>query len=170
MIEEVLSMILRPARESDVQELLDIFNYEVEHSRATFSLRPRTFEERMQWFHEHSGGAHPLIVSEEDGRVTGYASLSVYRANDAYARTVELSIYVHHEYRGRKIGDALMKEILDIARREEGVHTVISVITSENLPSIRLHRKFGFTYCGTMKEVGLKFGRWMDIDNYQLIV
>lgn len=163
-------MEIRPAKESDVQELLDIFNYEVEHSRATFSLRPRTLEERMVWFHEHSGGPHPLIVAEEDGKVLGYASLSEYRSNDAYAKTVELSIYVHHDYRGRRIGDALMEGILAIARKEDGVHAVISVITSENEASIHLHRKFGFTFCGRMREVGQKFGRWMDIDNYELIV
>lgn len=163
-------MEIRPAKESDVQELLDIFNYEVEHSRATFSLRKRTLEERMAWFHEHSGGPHPLIVAEKDGKVLGYASLSVYRSNDAYAKTVELSIYVHHEYRGQRIGDALMEGILAIARKEDSVHAVISVITSENEASIRLHQKFGFTFCGRMREVGQKFGRWMDIDNYELIV
>lgn len=163
-------MKMRPATERDVKELLDIFNYEVEHSRATFSLRPRTLEERMDWYREHSGGVHPLIVAEEDGKAVGYASLSEYRSNDAYARTVELSIYVHHEYRRRKIGDALMEEILRLARKEDGIHAVVSVITSDNLPSIRLHRKYGFIYCGTMKEVGEKFGDWMNIDNYELIV
>lgn len=163
-------MEIRAARESDVRALLDIINYEAEHSSATFLLRKRTLEERTEWFHEHGSKTRPLIVAEEDGQTVGYASLSQYRENDAYAATAELSIYIHHDCRGQGIGEALMKEILRIAKVESGIHAVISVITAGNEASVRLHKKYGFTYCGTLKETGEKFGRWLDVDFYELLV
>ena len=161
-------MIIRWAEKSDLQSLVDIFNYEVLNGTASFSIRPRSLEERTVWFEQHDRGRFPLIVAEEDGRAVGYASLSVYRDNDAYAATVELSVYVDHEYRGRKIGDALMEELLRIAKENRKVHAIISVITADNAASIRLHEKFGFQFCGITREVGRKFGRWLDAAFYQL--
>lgn len=163
-------MKIRLAEKSDMRCILDIFNYEVERSNATFSIRPRSLEERMEWFNEHNKGCYHLIVAEADGKAVGYASLSEYRNNDAYAHTVELSIYVDRRYRRQKAGECLMGEIIDMARRDERIHTIVSVITGGNEASIRLHKKFGFAYCGTIKEVGRKFGQWIDIDNFQLIV
>ena len=87
-------MIIRWAEKSDLQSLVDIFNYEVLNVTASFSIRPRSLEERTVWFEQHDRGRFPLIVAEEDKRAVGYASLSVYRDNDAYAATVELSVYV----------------------------------------------------------------------------
>ncbi len=163
-------MEIRWAEESDLQGMVEIFNYEVLNGTASFSIRPRTVEERRAWFKQHNRDAFPLIVAEEDGVVAGYASLSVYRDNDAYAPTMELSVYVAHEYRGRKVGEALMTELLRIAREKGKTHAIISVITSDNTASIRLHEKFGFECCGVTKEVGQKFGRWLDTLFYQLII
>lgn len=163
-------MEIRFAKQSDVEALLEIINYEVEHSTATFSIHKKNLGERMEWFAGHGGGSRSLIVAEEAGIVAGYASLSQYREQDAYAKTVELSIYIHHDYRGQGIGEALMKEIIDRAKKESGIHAVISVITGGNEASVRLHKKFGFAFCGTMKEAGEKFGRWLDIDLYELLV
>lgn len=163
-------MKIRLTEERDVQSLLDIFNYEVRNSTATFSIRPRTLEERMVWFRQHNRDHHPLITAEEDGKAVGYASLSTYRDNDAYAGTVELSVYVDHACRGRKTGEALMAEIIEMGRRDPEIHNIVSVITADNEASIRLHEKFGFSYCGTIKEVGEKFGKPLDIVNYQLLV
>lgn len=163
-------MTIRWAEKDDLQRLVEIFNYEVLNGTASFSIRPRTIEERAVWFEQHDRDKYPLIVAEVDKRVVGYASLSVYRDNDAYAATTELSIYVDHENRGRKIGEALMERLLHIAGENGKVHTVISVITADNLVSIRLHEKFGFRCCGATKEVGRKFDRWLDAVYYQLII
>ncbi|MFR5602545.1 MAG: N-acetyltransferase family protein [Lachnospiraceae bacterium] len=163
-------MIVRIAKEQDMKALLDIYNYEVEHGVATFDLEPKTMEERMEWFYAHNIGNHPLIVAEEDGRVAGYASLSAYRDKEAYAATVELSVYIDPEYRGRGVATMLMKEILEEARRRTDIRTVVSVITSGNDASIRLHEKFDFIYCGSMTQVGEKFGRMLGVDYYQLLV
>ena len=107
-------MKIRQAEERDLAEMLAIYNYEVVNGVATFDMQPRTLEERRVWFEEHNVANHPLIVAEEDGRVAGYASLSSYRPKEAYASTVELSIYIGEEYRGRGIATILMKEILEI--------------------------------------------------------
>lgn len=163
-------MKIRAAEEQDMPELLDIYNYEVEKGYATFDLRPKTMEERMVWFREHNRDNHPLIVAEEDGKAVGYASLSSYRIKEAYAATVELSLYVHKDYRRRGIAAELAEAILNMAREREDIHTVISVITGGNAASMRLHKKLGFTHCGTMREVGVKFGKLLDIENYQIMV
>lgn len=163
-------MIIRTAEEKDMPELLAIYNYEVEHGFATFDLTPKTLEERMVWFREHNIGNHPLIIAEEDGKAVGYASLSSYRPKEAYKTTVELSIYISRDYRRKGIAGRLASSIIEIARERDDVHTVISVITGGNEASILLHEHLGFEYCGTMKEMGMKFGKMLDIINYQLMV
>lgn len=163
-------MILRLAEEKDVPALAGIYNYEVEHGTATFDVKPRTLSDRLDWFYAHNVGNHPLIVAEEDGEAVGYACLSPYRPKGAYSATVELSVYVHKDYRRRGIARKLMIRILDMARQDPSIHSVISVITSGNEASIYLHEELGFLHCGTMKEVGVKFGKYLDIDNYQMMV
>lgn len=163
-------MILRLAEEKDVPALAGIYNYEVEHGTATFDVKPRTLSDRLDWFYAHNVGNHPLIVAEEDGKTVGYACLSPYRPKGAYSATVELSVYVHKDYRRRGIARKLMIRILDMARQDPSIHSVISVITSGNEASIYLHEELGFLHCGTMKEVGVKFGKYLDIDNYQMMV
>lgn len=163
-------MIIRTAEEKDMPQLLDIYNYEVEHGFATFDLTPKNMEERMVWFREHNVENHPLIVAEEDGKAVGYASLSSYRPKEAYKTTVELSIYVDKDYRRKGIAGKLASNIIEIARKRDDIHTVISVITGGNEASCLLHEHLGFVHCGTMKEMGMKFGKMLDIINYQLMV
>ncbi len=164
-------MHIRTAHPDDLPALLDIYNYEVLNGVATFDCLPHSLAQRQKWFEEHNIGNHPLIVAiTDDGTVAGYASLSDYRPKDSYRTTVELSVYVAHTHRRRGIATRLMEAILCMAREDESIHTVVSVITSENEASLALHKRFGFTYCGTLKEVGKKFGRMLSIDNYQLMV
>lgn len=163
-------MKIRTAEEKDMPELLAIYNYEVEHGAATFDLNPKTMEERLIWFKEHNVDNHPLIVAEEDQKAVGYASLSPYRDKEAYQATVELSLYVACDYRRRGIAGELAASILRTARERDDIHTVISVITGGNEASIRLHERLGFVHCGTIREVGVKFGKLLDIENYQIMV
>ncbi len=163
-------MIIRKAQESDMPELLEIYNYEICNGTATFDLHPKTMEERMVWFREHNKDNHPLIVAELDGKAVAYASLSAYREKEAYAAAVELSIYVSPDYRRRGIARKLMEAILQEAKTRDDIDTVISVITGGNEASVRLHESLGFAYCGCLKGVGVKFGRKQDILNYQLLV
>ena len=163
-------MIIRQAEERDLPELLAIYNYEVVNGVATFDLQPKTLEERMIWFREHNVDNHPLIVTELEGKVAGYASLSSYRPKEAYASTVELSIYIGEGYRGMGIATILMEEILKLAKQDDRTHLVVSVITGENVASVKLHEKYKFTYCGRVHQVGFKHGRYLDIVTYELLV
>lgn len=163
-------MIIRTAEERDVAALRDIYNYEVLHGVATFDTEERNMEDRMAWFRAHNVGNHPLYVAEEDGKAVGYVSLSEYRSKDAFWATVELSLYVAPDYRRRGIARMLMKDILDWAKACPEIHTVISVITDGNVASQKLHKEFGFEDCGRLREVGEKFGKRLDIVNYQLMV
>lgn len=163
-------MLIRTAEKKDLADLLTIYNYEVKYGVSTFDLNPKSMEEWEKWFAAHPGGDHPLLVAEEDGHAVGYASLSSYREKEAYRTTVELSLYVHKDYRHRGIATALMESILSLARENENLHTVVSVITTENEVSIALHERFGFSPCGVIHDVGMKFGRYLSIANFELRV
>ncbi len=163
-------MEIRVARREDLQQLLDIYNYEVVHGVATLDLQPKSLEEWGRWFDAHNIKNHPLLVAEQAGRVAGYASLSPYRSKEAYRSTVELSIYIGPDFRRQGVATALMEAILREARQDPETHTVVSVITDGNEASRKLHEKFGFTYCGAIREVGMKFGAYQDILNFSLIV
>lgn len=161
--------MIRQGRREDIEALLNIYNDEIEYGTATFDLEKKGIEEWTAWYEEHSG-IYTLLVWEESGTAVGYATLSPYREKEAYLGTVELSVYVHRGYQGRGIGTALMQEMLNTARRTPEIHTVVSVITGSNEGSLRLHERLGFTYCGRVREAGFKFGRYLDIDTYQIIV
>ncbi|SHI65313.1 MULTISPECIES: GNAT family N-acetyltransferase [Clostridium] len=161
-------MIIRKAEITDLKELLEIYNYEVKNGVATLDLEPRTLEQREEWFYKHNIHNHPLFVAEIDNCVAGYASLSSYREKEAYKSTVELSIYIGADYRKKGVASKLMEFTLDEAKKDERTHTVVSVITAGNEASRKLHEKFGFEFCGTIKEVGMKFGEYRDIENYRL--
>ena len=113
---------------------------------------------------------HPLRVAEIDDCVAGYGSLSSYREKEAFRSTVELSVYVSPTFRRRGVASALMADLLALAREDERTHAVVSVITAGNEASRRLHEKFGFVFCGRIPEVGMKFGRYQDIENHWLRV
>ena len=163
-------MLIRKAEQKDLPELLAIYNYEVVNGVSTLDLNPRTLEDWQAWFDRHNVGNHPLYVAEIHGSVAGYSSLSSYREKEAYQSTVELSIYISPDFRKRGIATALMAHILEDAKADERTHAVVSVITAGNEASCKLHEKFGFTFCGTVPEVGMKFGKYQDIVTYSLMV
>src|SRR5690606_6101631 len=102
------------------------------------------------------------IVAEIDGEIAGFASLSPFRDRPAYRPTVENSVYVHADHRGRGVGRALMEAIVEIAAAR-GFHSVIARIVGDHEASIALHRSVGFELVGVEREVGRKFGRWLDV-------
>lgn len=165
-------MQIRKAEQSDLGAILAIYNYEVVNGTATLDLHPRTLADWQIWFdaHNRDGENHPLYVAEENGTVLGYVSLSSYRVKEAYRSTVELSVYVEQHHRREGIASAMMAFVLDLARNDDSIHHVISVITSGNEASVRLHEKFGFRYLGTIPEVGMKHGKMIDIHHYSLIL
>ncbi len=163
-------MEIRRAEYADLPALRGIYNHEVTHGVATLDLREKSLWDRETWFFAHNRENHPLLTAVEGDAVLGYASLSPYREKEAYASTVELSVYVAPAHRGRGVASALMEELLHLAREDPDTHLVVSVITGANAASRRLHEKFGFAHSGTIHQAARKFGAWQDIDNYELLV
>lgn len=163
-------LIIRLTAKDDVFACLSIYNYEVEYGVATLDLEPRTLEEWHEWYNAHSDEHHPVIVGTIDDVVVGYASLSPYRLKDAFKSTVELSIYIHQDYRGQGVATRLMERILEMAKADTMIHNVVSVITAGNEESMKLHNRFGFTFCGLTPEVGFKHGKYQDTETYALLV
>jgi L-amino acid N-acyltransferase len=152
----------RLAAPRDAEAIRAIYNLEVAETTVTFDLVPRSVEEQKVWLAEHSGG-HPAIVAVDDAdRVLGFASLSPFRPRPAYAPTVEDSVYVHRDGRGQGLGDLLLRDLLDLAL-DHGFHSVMARIVGGHDASIALHAKRGFEQVGCEKEVGRKFGRWLDV-------
>lgn len=154
-------MRIRKANLTDVPHILDIYNEAIVNTVATFDTEPRTLEQQEQWFGQH-GDAYPVLVAELDGVVAGWSSLNRYSDRLAYARTSELSLYIRERYRGQGIGKSLLEAVL-LEGKRAGLHTVLSRIEESNASSLHLHKLFGFEYVGTMREVGLKFGRLLNV-------
>lgn len=157
----------RNATAKDVKAITDIYNEAVLTTDATFDLEPKTEEERGVWLASHDR-MHPVLVAELDGVVVGWASLSEWSTRCAYADTVEISLYIKEEYRGKSAGRKLLEDILREGEKV-GLHTVLSRITTGNTISIHLHESFGFEHVGVMREVGQKFGQKLDVLLMQLI-
>ena len=160
--------MIRQAELKDIPELMEIYNDAILNTTATFDTEVKDYENRLAWFHEHTG-KHRLLVKELDGKIAGYASLSRYRDRKAFDAAVEISVYIHKDYRGRHVGQELMKEILAFAKECQEIETVISLITSNNATSIYLHEKFGFSFCGQIQNAGNKFGEKLSLNAYQVI-
>jgi phosphinothricin acetyltransferase len=152
---------VRLARLDDAEAIRSIYNVEVLESTVTFDLVPRSLQEQREWLIAHAG-AHPSIVAVEDDMIVGFGSLSPYRDRPAYSTTVEDSVYVHRERRGGGIGEALLRQLVAMAVTH-GFHSVIGRIVGGHEASIALHRKCGFEQAGVERQVGRKFGRWLDV-------
>jgi L-amino acid N-acyltransferase len=161
-------IIVRKGMRGDVPALTRIYNEQVINSAATFDLRPHTLSQRLKWFEGH-GRNYPLVVVEVHGKVAGFATLSKFRDKAGYLKTVESSVYVGKEYRKQGAGTLAMKSIIRDAMRLR-YHTMVAGIVPPNEASARLHRKLGFRLVGRFAEVGQKFGRWQDVDFYQLLL
>jgi L-amino acid N-acyltransferase len=159
---------VRRATEADADAIRAIYNVEVMSSTVTFDIEPRSRADQLRWMEEHSG-AYPVVVAAADGGIAGFASISPYRPRPAYSTTVEDSVYVHADNRGLGTGRRLLGEIVALAA-EHGFHSVIGRVAGDHEASIRLHRACGFDLVGVEREVGRKFGRWLDVAVMQLML
>ncbi len=128
----------------------------------TFDLVPRTLTEQRGWIVARSGAHAVAVACDDDGRVIGFGSLSPYRDRPAYSTTVEDSVYVDAAHQGRGIGKAVLADLLEVATAH-GFHAVMARVVGGHLASIALHRSCGLGLVGTEREVGRKFGRWLDV-------
>ena len=156
---ETLTPVIRLACAEDIAAINAIYNHYVEHSTCTYQELPEPIEGRREWYARH-GGAHPVTVAEVNGRIVGWGSLSTFHPRSAYRYTVENSVYVDHAFHRRGIGSALLRDMIERAR-VLGHRAIIAGIDAGQTASIGLHAKFGFEQVGCLREVGLKFDRWL---------
>jgi L-amino acid N-acyltransferase len=150
------------ARESDLQGLVAIYNDVLATSTAIFSHVPVSLEERTQWWRARASQGYPVLVARDARGVLGYASFGDFRAWPGYRFTVEHSVHVRADRRGRGIGTVLVTHL--IARAAAlGKHVMIGGVDADNAGSIRFHERLGFEPAGRLREVGYKFERWLDL-------
>ena len=161
-------MIVRLARAEDGEAIRSIYNVEVTESTVTFDLVPRSAEDQRAWLIAHSG-PHPAVTAVDGDEVVGFGSLSPYKDRPAYATTVEDSVYVRRDRQGQGVGRLLLGELVRLGTAH-GFHSMIGRIGGHNEASIALHKACGFELVGVEKEVGRKFGRWLDVVELQRLL
>jgi len=149
--------------------ILEILNDAIVSSTALYDYKPRAPQAMVGWFNAKQAGRFPVIGAIDGGQLLGFASYGTFRAWPAYKYTVEHSVYVHRDHRGKGIGMGLMKRLIDAAR-EQDHHVMVGGIDAANRTSIALHERLGFTHAGTVRHAGYKFGRWLDLAFYQLLL
>lgn len=159
---------LAAADERHLEDITEIYNDAIINTTATFDSEPKSLREQRVWMRKHDD-EHPIIVAIFDGKVVAWGSLSQFSDRCCYRSTVEDSIYVRKEYRGRGIGRLLLERLLAEARKA-GHHTVVARIDAGNEVSLELHRQMGFREVGRLREVGFKFDRWLDVVIMQVLL
>ena len=158
---------IRIAVESDLVEITEIYNEAILNTTGTFDTEIKNVAEQEGWF-KNREYEHPVLVAEIEGVIAGWASLNKYSDRFAYRQTAENSLYIKKAYQGQGVGKALLKSVLEEGQKR-GLHTVLARITEGNEVSIRLHESEGFVLVGTMKEVGKKFDRLLDVHLLQKV-
>lgn len=157
-----------PRRHSDA--ILAILNDAIVNSTALYDYKPRSPQNMVSWFEAKAQKQYPVIGMENDaGELLGFASYGPFRAWPAYKYTVEHSVYVDGRFRGQGVGRKLLEAIV-AAAQEQQYHVMVGGIDAANAVSIKLHESLGFTSCGVVRQAGFKFGRWLDLAFYQLIL
>ena len=156
--------------ESHATKILEIFNDAITTSTALFDYKARSPESMAGWFQAKEAGRFPVIGAiAADEELLGFATYGTFRAWPAYKYSVEHSVYVHKDHRGKGIGLALMRQLIKKAK-EQQYHVMVGGIDETNTGSIALHERLGFVHAGTVKHAAFKFGRWLDLGFYQLLL
>lgn len=164
-----MSITIRPAEQPDVVRILEIINYEISHSDSTHFHEERTYSEQLSWYKEKQVEGYPVLVAEVDGKMVGYGTYRLFSPWDVYQHSIEHTIYLDKDARGKGIGKMLLEELIEQAR-ENDYHVMIAGIDASNEGAIRFHEQFGFELVGTFREVGYKFGEWLDLVFMQKIL
>jgi L-amino acid N-acyltransferase YncA len=153
---------IRDAAEPDLPGLLEIYNQVIATSTAVFSEEPVTLEDRVRWWRARVELGYPVLIAHDSSGVAGFATFADFRSWPGYRYTVEHSVHVRVDLRGRGVGTLLVKELL-VRAAALGKHVMVAGIDAANTGSIRLHERLGFERAGQLHQVGFKFGRWLDL-------
>jgi L-amino acid N-acyltransferase YncA len=160
---------VRAATSTDLPEILQIYNEIILNTTAIYQYEPHTLEMRTDWFDVKMKAGYPVFVAESDGTIAGFSTFGPFRAWQAYKYTVENSVYVDAARRGQGIGKLLLAPLIRVAK-EMDLHAIIAGIDATNGVSIRLHESFGFEEVAHFRQVGYKFGRWLDLKFMELLL
>ena len=162
-------MIIRQATENDLPQILEIYNDIIKNTTAVYYYEPHTLEMRRKWFMEKQEKGFPVFVADENGIILGMSTIGPFRIPTAYQYTVENTVHVAADARGKGIGKLLMPPIIEAAK-QMNMHAIIAGIDAGNEVSLHLHKSFGFEEVAHFKEVGYKFGGWLDLKFLELIL
>ena len=162
---------IRPAQISDLEQIMHIYNREIETGTATWRYEALSLEEYLAWFNDMQEKKFPIYVAfdEEQNKVAGYADYGSFRAFAGYHLTVEHSVYIAPQYAHQGLGTKLMHVLMDHAK-QQGIHVMIAAIDHSNQASIQIHQKLGFKQTAYMPQVGQKFGKWLDLVLMQFVI
>lgn len=158
--------MIRIANRDDLEKITDIYNDAILNTTAVYSYKPVSLQDRIKWFESKK---EPILVYIKNSKVVGFATYSSFRDWPAYDNTVEHSIYVDPNVRREGVASKLLEKLISMVKNM-GFKTMVAGIDATNIGSIKLHEKFGFSECGTLKCVGYKFDNWLDLSFYQLIL
>ncbi len=162
--------IVTCTHERHARAIVDIFNEAILNSTALYDYTPRPLASMVDWFAQKADARYPVIgVESDEGALLGFASYGQFRVRPAYKYTVEHSVYIHRDHRGHGLGLLLMQRLVEEAAAQD-YHVMVGGIDASNAASIRMHERLGFTHSGTIQQAGFKFGRWLDLAFYQLIL
>ncbi|HEY1962737.1 MAG TPA: GNAT family N-acetyltransferase [Rhizomicrobium sp.] len=160
-------IVIRRAVQADLSALLDIYNYYVVNTPITFDIEPRTLAQRQEWLDQFAeSGRHQCFVAAVGEKPIGWACSAKFKEKEAYATSVEASVYCAPGYTGRGIGQQLYATLFEALARED-IHRVYAGVTLPNDASVHLHTAFGFRQIGTQHQVGRKFGKFWDVTLYE---
>jgi L-amino acid N-acyltransferase YncA len=157
-----MSPLVRPATRADVPATLEIYNHAVLYTTASYDLEPVSLETRLEWFDRKREADWPVLVIEDGTGVMGWATYGPFREKHGYAGTVEHSVYIRDGLRGRGLGRALMTALIEDARAA-GFHVMVGGVDAANADSLAFHARLGFVQVAHFRQVGRKFGRWLDL-------
>jgi len=160
--------MIRPFKINDTQQLLDIYNYYVLNSVATFDIEPLTFDFFSKKINRINKD-YPFIVFEAKNEILGFAYGSRFRPKPAYNKTAEVTVYVKYDNHGKQIGSKLYKALITLLKQSH-YHILLGVLTLPNEASVKLHEKFGFKQVANLEQVGFKFDKWHDVGFWQLVL
>lgn len=161
--------VFRNATQADLPAILEIYNDVILNTTAVYSEQPHTLQMRTDWYNDRVKNNFPVYVTEDKGKITGFSSFGPFRVWPCYRYTVEVSVYVEKNSRGQGISKILLSALIDRAM-EMNLHAIIAGISADNEISIQLHSSFGFMEVAHFKQVGYKFGRWLDLKFFELLI
>lgn len=160
--------MIRNVKESDALQISEIYNHYIRNTTITFEEAETDEDEIIRRIKDVTE-KFPWIVNEEDGIINGYAYAGRWKERSAYRYSAENTVYVHKDHSGKGIGKMLLKELI-VELKKKGIHSILAGIALPNEASIVLHEKCGFIRCGILRQVGFKFGKWVDVGYWEKIL